>query len=73
VEFSTSIVAVDQSYAMFFVYPWNDGARRADAFWVESRVLGAEVPDSFAVSQAANAVGDQAERVDDVLDGGEDE
>ncbi len=73
VEFSTRIVAVDQSYAMFFVYPWNDGARRAEAFWVESRVIGADVPDSFAVSQAANAVGDQAARVDDVLDGGEDD
>lgn len=73
VEFSTSIVAVDQSYAMFFVYPWNDGARRAEAFWVESRIIGADVPDSFAVTQAANAVVDQAERVDDVLDGNAEE
>ena len=71
VEFSTNIVAVDQSYAMFFIYPNGEATRRAEAFWVESRVIGADVPDTFAVSQAANQIVNQAERVDEVIDGPE--
>ncbi len=68
IEFNTSIVAVDQQYALFAVYPWGDAARRAEAFWVESRIIGADVPDTFAVSQAANQIGNQAERVCDQID-----
>lgn len=68
VEFSTSIVAVDQQYALFLVYPWEGAARRAEAYWVESRIIGADVPDTFAVSQAARQIVTQAERVDDAID-----
>lgn len=69
ITFSTNIVAVDQQYALVVLYPWEGHGRRSEAFWVESRVIGADVPDSFGITQAANSIVEQADRIDDHLDG----
>jgi hypothetical protein len=70
-EFSTDILAVDQQYSFFALYPDGDTARRVEAFWVEARALGAEFPEAFAVDMAVNEMQNQADRVDLFLDGGE--
>lgn len=68
IDFSTSIVEVDQQYSIVFMYPWADTARRVESIWAEARVIGLDVPDSFAVDNAAGTIADQADRVDDYLD-----
>jgi hypothetical protein len=71
VEFTTSILAVDQQYSFFALYPDGDIARRVEAFWVEARALGAELPEAFAVDMAVGEMQTQADRVDEFLAGGE--
>lgn len=68
VEFNTNIVEVDQQYQLFVLYPVDGGTRRVEAFWVEGRVIGLDIPDSMAVDNFARSVGDQVERVDAFLD-----
>ncbi|TNE87590.1 MAG: hypothetical protein EP330_18000 [Deltaproteobacteria bacterium] len=68
VDFNTNIVAIDQQYQLIVLYPQGQGTRRVEAFWVEGRVIGLDIPDSVAVDNFARSVGDQAERVDEFLD-----
>ncbi len=68
IEFSTSILAVDQQYSFYAIYADGSVTRRVEAFWVEARALGAEFPEAFAVDMAVNEMQDQADRVDDFLD-----
>ena len=69
VDFSSSIVAIDQQYNLYVIHPLPEGARRIEAFWVEARFIGVDIPDSVAVDNFASGVDDQAARVDDYLDG----
>jgi hypothetical protein len=71
VEFDSSILAVDQQYSFFALYDDDGATRRVEAFWVEARALGAELPEAFAVDMAVNEMQSQADRVDAFLDGGE--
>lgn len=68
VSFRTNIVAIDQQYQLYVLYPQGEGTRRVEAFWVEGRVIGLDIPDSVAVDNFARSMGDQAERVDTFLD-----
>ncbi|MCO4747062.1 MAG: hypothetical protein KC912_19860 [Proteobacteria bacterium] len=68
VDFSGTLVEIDQQFQLFVMYPEGDGLRRVEAFWVEARVIGLDVPDSMAVNNFAGSVDDQAARVDEFLD-----
>jgi hypothetical protein len=59
---------VHQQYAFVALYPEGDVARRVEAFWVDFEVLGADIPDTFAVDNAVNGMASQAERVDEWID-----
>lgn len=69
-SFSTNIASVFQQYSLAVMHPHGSGARRIEAYWVDSRVVGASVPDYFAVDSAVKAFGAQAERIDDFIEGG---
>ncbi len=71
VEFNTSLANVFQQYAFVLIYEQDGAAVRAETFWVDAEVIGLNVPDNFAVSQAVNSMGTAAERVDLYIDGGE--
>ncbi len=71
IEFSTEILAVDQQYSFFAMFPGDQGTERVEAFWVEARALGMELPEGFAVSTTVNEMQNQADDVDAFLDGGE--
>jgi hypothetical protein len=72
VEFNSEILEVDQQYALVIIAAdaYGDGLRRFETFWVESRFLGDEVPEYFAVDSAVGAMQSQAAAVDEFLDGG---
>jgi hypothetical protein len=72
VEFEGSALnlTVYQQYSFVVMYETGNTARRVEAFWVDFEVLGLDVPDTFAVNNAVNAMGNQAENVDTYLDGG---
>ncbi len=70
IEFDTTLMAVDQQYALVVLVPHDGGARRIETFWVEARVLGMDVPEYFAVTSAVNEMQDQTDRIDEWLDGG---
>ncbi len=71
IEFNTTIMAVDQQYALVVLVPHGEGTRRIETFWVEARFLGIDVPEYFAVTSAVNEMQDQADRIDEWLaDGG---
>lgn len=69
IEFSTNIVNVNQQYGLAYMYDDGGGTRRVEAFWVDAELIGMDVPDSFAVDNAVNAMADQAENIDNILDG----
>ncbi len=71
IDFNTQILAVDQQYSFFALYPDGGTTSRVEAFWVEARALGFELPESFAVTNAVNEMQDQADQVDAFLDAGE--
>ncbi len=71
IEFSTTLMEVDQQYALVVLVPHDEGTRRIETFWVEARVLGMDVPEYFAVTSAVTEMQDQADRIDEWLaDGG---
>ncbi|MEZ4315871.1 MAG: hypothetical protein R3F61_00130 [Myxococcota bacterium] len=69
IEFSSNITRVNQQYGLVYILPDGDGARRVEAFWVDAEVIGLDVPDSFAVDTAINQMGNQAENIDDIIEG----
>jgi hypothetical protein len=68
VRFSTQLMAVDQQYGLFALWDEADGCTRLEAFWVDARFIGLEVPDYFAVEQAVSSMAAYAEEVDAWLD-----
>lgn len=68
VQFNSNIMVVHQQYGLAVVYPHADTARRVESFWVDAEVIGMDVPDYYAVDQAAKTMAQQAQRVDDYVD-----
>ncbi len=52
VTITSTLMAIDQQYSFAVVADEGDGALRAESIWVDARVLGAELPEGFAVRQA---------------------
>jgi len=70
VDFTGSALNLKVFQQYEYVVIWQDGdtAKRADAFWVDFKVLGISVPDNFAVKNAVGQMGTQAENIDTYLD-----
>lgn len=68
VAFDTDIMIVNQQYGLAVMFPFEGNARRVEAFWVDADIIGMDVPEYYAVEQAAKSMAEQAERVDDWLD-----
>lgn len=69
VDVSSGLAAVDQQYSFFLIRQLpGGGCERVESIWAEARLLGADLPDSFLVDSAVNAMGKQAEKVDAWLD-----
>ncbi|MCB9761704.1 MAG: hypothetical protein H6739_17805 [Alphaproteobacteria bacterium] len=65
VEFSVDWLEVPQQYSFSFVYPDADGAAtRVQAIWVEGRVIGADVPETFALTLGINNMVNSAADLD---------
>jgi hypothetical protein len=64
IEMATAILRIDQQYAFSIVGPREDGAVRAEAIWVDAKVLGAELPEGYAVRQAVRRMQSTADAVD---------
>lgn len=59
------LMAIDQQYGVVVLGPRPDGGvRRVEAFWVEARVLGADVPEGFAVQLTVRQFQDSADAID---------
>ena len=69
-KFEGSVInlTVHQQYSFVMIYEKDGVGRRVEAFWVDAEVAGVDVPDTFAVDNAVNAISDQAERVDTWID-----
>lgn len=67
IEFSTSLLAVDQQYALVVLVPEGAGTRRLEAFWVDASMVDVDMPEYFAVNMAVGEMQDQADRVDAFL------
>lgn len=68
VTFDTDIAVVYQQYALYTMYPSDQGARRIESFWVDAEFIGLEVPENYAVNSAVDTMADGAETVDAALD-----
>jgi len=67
VEFNTNIMEVDQQYDLYILQPVDGIVRRTDAFWVEARFLGADLPEYFVVDQAVSTMREHAEAIDEFI------
>ena len=68
VDFSTDIAKVIQQYSFALVYPEQEHARRMEAFWVDGKIIGMNVPEDYAVNQAISAMNKSAEEIDEVTE-----
>jgi hypothetical protein len=68
IDFSSALVAVDQQYSFVVLQPQEGATRRVEAFWVDARIIGLQLPEYFAVDMAASEMVDQAALVDAILD-----
>jgi hypothetical protein len=67
-EGSAINLTVHQQYSFVMIYEKDGVGRRVEAFWVDADLVGLDVPDTFAVDNAVNAISDQAARVDAWID-----
>lgn len=68
VVFSTGLAETFQQYSLAMVYEHEGHARRLEAFWVDFKILGADVPDEIAINTAINEMNKQAENIDTWID-----
>ncbi len=59
------LMAIDQQYGVVLLRPVDGGGvRRVEAFWVEARVIGAELPEGFAVRLTVDQFQKAADDID---------
>lgn len=63
-SFDVALMEIDQQYGFTLVHPHEGGARRLEAFWVDARVLGLELPEGYAVQQAVQRMQASAAELD---------
>ena len=69
VEFGSNLAKVIQQYSFAMIYPQGDHARRMEAFWVDGKIIGMDVPEDFAVNQAISQMQKAADEIDDFVEG----
>ncbi len=71
-DVSSGLAAIDQQYSFWLIRQLpKGGCERTEAIWAEARLLGGDLPDTFLVNSAVNAMGKQAEKVDEWINTGE--
>ncbi len=69
ISFTTDLMEVFQQYDLVVLYPHDGAVRRSETFWVDALLNDDDIPDYFAVEAAASQMRQQAEKIDDYLDG----
>lgn len=69
VEFGSNLAKVVQQYSFAMIYPEGDRARRMEAFWVDGKIIGMDVPEDFAVNQAISQMQKAADEIDAFIEG----
>ena len=64
VEFSVDWLEVPQQYGFSFVFEVDGVATRVQSVWVEGRIVGADVPETFALSLGIGGMQRSAEDLD---------
>jgi hypothetical protein len=64
ITFGSGLAEVIQQYSFALIYPDNGAARRMEAFWVDGKIIGLDVPEDFAVNQAISHMQKVAEQID---------
>jgi hypothetical protein len=64
---TSAVFRVYQQYSYGIVFPTDAGTRRLETFWVDAEVIGADLPDAFALTTAVNQMGRTAEMVDEFV------
>jgi len=68
VELGNPIIDVHQQYDIFLIFPRDGAAARIETVWIDATFGDVELPDYFLVDQAVNGMGNQAERIDELID-----
>ncbi|MCA9490494.1 MAG: hypothetical protein KC621_11240 [Myxococcales bacterium] len=53
-----------QQYSYSLFLPEDSGTLRFDTFWLEVRVIGLDIPDTFALDMSISMMGNTADQVD---------
>jgi hypothetical protein len=61
---TSNLYVVDQQYAYSMYFEREGGTQRLDGYWVDAHALGMEVPDTFALDLAVNAIIKNAKQLD---------
>ena len=69
VTFGSNLAKVLQQYSFAVVYPDGDSSRRMEAFWVDGKIIGMDVPEDFAVNQAISQMQKAADEIDEFVTG----
>lgn len=66
-EIDSALFRVHQHYDLSLLWPGDSGTRRIETFWVQAEIIGADVPETVALSQAVRAMHQSAEELDAYL------
>ena len=70
VDISSGLAAIDRQFSFFVLLPKDGGGvERVEAMWAEARLLGIDIPDGNLIDMLVGAMGEQADRVDDWIEG----
>jgi len=58
------LMGIDQQYGLVILCPYESGVRRIEAFWVEARLLGSDLPEGIAVRTTVNQFQKAADDLD---------
>ena len=70
-ETDSILFRVHEHYSMYALLPTSEGSEKLETPWIDAEVLGLELPDGIALTTAVQSIGNQAEEIDDFIDGGE--
>ena len=60
---TSPVLVIHQEYVYTMLFD-DDGTQRLDAYWIDAEVIGADIPDSFALDFAVKGMKKAAEDVD---------
>ncbi len=63
-EMTSAIVAVHQQFSYSVLIAESGGTERLDTFWIDAEVIGADLPDAWALDMAVSSMTRTAEDVD---------